>query len=72
MIDKHCENYEIRQPSRASGFTLLELLVAITLIAVMAVGVWAALELCLRAWTRGIETIEINNRDRSTQDLFRK
>ena len=55
-----------------SGFTLLELLVAVTLIAVMAVGVWTALDLCVRAWTRGIETIDINQRERTTHDLVRK
>ena len=58
--------------SNQAGFTLLELLVAVTLIAVMAVGVWAALSLCIRAWTRGIEAIDINQRDRTTQDLVRR
>ena len=56
----------------ASGFTLLELLVAITLVVVMAVGVWAALELCINAWTRGVIEIDINQRERNTQDLVRR
>ena len=55
-----------------SGFTLLELLVAVTLIAVMAVGIWSALELCVNSWIRGIEAIDINQRERSTLDLVRK
>jgi len=55
-----------------SGFTLLEVLVAVTLIAVMAVGVWTVLDMCIRSWTRGIEAIDINQRNRSTQDLVRK
>ena len=54
------------------GFTLLELLVAVTLVVVMAVGVWTALNLCIRAWTRGIEAIDSNQRERNTQDLVRK
>ena len=54
------------------GFTLLELIVAVTLVVVMAVGVWSALNLCIRAWTRGIEAIDANQRERSTHDLVRK
>jgi prepilin-type N-terminal cleavage/methylation domain-containing protein len=65
-MSKHQKN------TNENGFTLLELLVAITLIAVMSVGVWTALELCVRSWTRGIEAIEINQRDRNTYDLVRK
>jgi prepilin-type N-terminal cleavage/methylation domain-containing protein len=55
-----------------SGFTLLELLVAVTLVVVMAVGAWSALDLCVRTWTHGMETIDANQRERSTQDLVRK
>jgi len=61
-----------RRFSGETGFTLLELLIAVTLVVVMAVGVWTALDLCVRAWTRGIESIDINQRERSTQDLVRK
>jgi len=70
-MGKHRVDQEIRQ-SPETGFTLLELLVAVTLIAIMAVGVWNALDLCIRSWIRGIETIDINQRNRSTQDLVRK
>lgn len=62
----------IRQSYGENGFTLLELLIAITLIAMMSVGVWTALDLCIRSWTRGIETIETNQRERNTQELVRK
>ena len=65
---KHCENHENNQ----AGFTLLELVVALTLLVVMAVGVWTALTMCINAWTRGIEAIDINQRERNTQDLVRK
>jgi hypothetical protein len=65
-------NPELRQSSNETGVTLLELLVAITLIAVMAVGVWAALELCINTWSRGIVTIDVNLRERNTQDMVRR
>ena len=71
MVKRHRYNL-ICQSYSENGFTLLELVVAITLIAVMAAGVWTALNMCVRSWTRGIETIEINQRDRSTADLVRK
>lgn len=64
-------DHEIRRSSE-TGFTLLELMVSITLIAIMAVGVWTALEMCIRSWTRGVETIDLNQRSRNTQDLVRK
>jgi len=38
----------------------------------MAVGVWNALDLCVKAWTRGIEAINVNQRERTTHDLVRK
>ena len=64
--------YACAPKSKDAGFTLLELLIAVTLIAVMAVGVWAALELCVRTWSRGIDAIDDNQRERSTRDLVRK
>ena len=54
------------------GFTLLELMVAVTLIAVMAVGTWRAIDICVRVWLRGIEAIDDSQRERSTYDLVRK
>jgi prepilin-type N-terminal cleavage/methylation domain-containing protein len=55
-----------------SGFTLLELLIAITLLAIMAVGIWALLSLSIRSWTRGTEAIDINQRHRSVLYLAAK
>ncbi|MDR1727339.1 MAG: prepilin-type N-terminal cleavage/methylation domain-containing protein [Acidobacteriota bacterium] len=54
------------------GFTLLELLVAVTLVALMVVGIWTALTICINSWVRGVETIDINQRDRNTMDMVRK
>ena len=55
-----------------AGFTLLELLIAITLVAMMAVGVWAIFNISVRSWSRGIEAIDANQRHRSVLDMTRK
>ena len=68
---KRGNNRGIRQ-SPETGFTLLELLVALTLLVVMAAGVWTTLSMCINAWTRGIATMDINQRERNTHDLVRK
>ncbi len=54
------------------GFTLLEILVAVTLVAMMAVGLWAALRISVAAWKRGTESIDINQSYRSILDLVKK
>jgi prepilin-type N-terminal cleavage/methylation domain-containing protein len=61
-------------PSRRSeqGFTLLEIIVAITLVAMMAVGLWAVLRISIRTWSRGSEFIDANQRHRSIIDMVRK
>lgn len=55
-----------------SGFTLLELAVAVTLVALMAVGLWAVLQVSIRSWSRGTEYVDANQRHRSIMDLVRK
>jgi general secretion pathway protein J len=55
-----------------AGFTLLELLIAITLVGMMAVGVWAIFSISVRSWSRGIEAIDANQRHRSVLDMTRK
>jgi prepilin-type N-terminal cleavage/methylation domain-containing protein len=55
-----------------SGFTLLELLIAITLMAMLSVGIWAILSIGIRSWTRGTNAIDINQRHRSMLDMARK
>jgi general secretion pathway protein J len=68
MISDH-KNNEIRQES---GFTLLELLIAITLLAMLAVGIWSVLSISIRSWSRGTDAIDINQRHRSTLDMVQK
>lgn len=54
------------------GFTLLEMIVAITLVAMMAVGIWSVFRTSLRAWSRGTEYIDASQRQRNVLDLVRK
>jgi prepilin-type N-terminal cleavage/methylation domain-containing protein len=61
-----------RSISSQAGFTMLEMLVAVTLVAMMAVGLWAVFRMSLRAWSRGTEFIDVNQRYRSILDLARK
>jgi general secretion pathway protein J len=58
--------------SSQAGFTMLEMLIAVTLVAVMAVGLWAVFRMSLRSWSRGTEFIDVNQRHRSILDLARK
>jgi general secretion pathway protein J len=62
-----------KTPAReAAGFTLLEMLVAVTLVAVMAVALWAVFRISIRSWTRGTEFMDANQKHRSILNLVRK
>lgn len=54
------------------GFTLLEMIIAVTLVAMMAVGLWGVFSVSVRAWTRGAHSIDANQRHRSVLDMVRK
>lgn len=54
------------------GFTLLEMVVAVTLVALMAVGIWSVFRTSIRSWSRGTQFIDANQRRRSILDLVRK
>ena len=54
------------------GFTLLEMIVAVTLVAMMAVGIWSVFRTSLRAWSRGTEYIDASERQRNILDMVRK
>ncbi len=61
-----------RSISSQEGFTLLEMIVAVTLVAVMAVGLYGVFSICLRSWARGTGFIDANQHHRSILDLARK
>jgi general secretion pathway protein J len=54
------------------GFTLLEVLVSVTLIAMMALAIWGVMRTSIRSWSRGAEFIDTNQRHRSIMDMVRK
>lgn len=54
------------------GFTLMEMLVAFTLVAMMAVGLWSVFNISVRSWARGTEFIDKTQRHRSILDKVRK
>lgn len=55
-----------------NGFTLLEMIVAITLVAMMAVGIWSVFRTSLRAWAQGTDYIDASQRRRNILDMVRK
>lgn len=54
------------------GFSLLEMIIAVTLVALMAVGVYAVFRISLSSWSRGTGFIDVNQRHRSILDLVQK
>jgi general secretion pathway protein J len=59
------------KPSEA-GFTLLEIIIAVTLVAMMALALWAVFRISIRSWSRGTSFIDTNQHHRSIVDLVRK
>jgi general secretion pathway protein J len=58
--------------SVAEGFTLVEMMVAVTLVALMALLLWSVLRSSISSWKRGTESIDANQRHRTTLDLLEK
>ncbi|MEJ2247595.1 MAG: prepilin-type N-terminal cleavage/methylation domain-containing protein, partial [Acidobacteriota bacterium] len=54
------------------GFTLIETIVAVTLVSMMAVGIWSIFRTGIRSWSRGTEYIDASQRYRNILDLVRK
>lgn len=57
---------------REKGFTLIETVIAMTLVAMMAVGLWSAFRISLSSWKRGTDSVDANQRHRSIVDLVKK
>ncbi len=58
--------------SPAEGFTLIEMLVSVTLIALIALCVWGALRITITSWKHGTDSIDANQQRRTTYDLMEK
>lgn len=54
------------------GFTLLEMLIAVTIVAMMAVAIWAVFRISIDSWAKGTQFIDTNQKQRSTLDLVKK
>ncbi len=54
------------------GFTLLETVIAVTLVAMMAIGIWSVFRTGIRSWARGTENIDASHRHRIVYDMVRK
>jgi prepilin-type N-terminal cleavage/methylation domain-containing protein len=62
-----------RAPARGEqGFTLIEIIVAVTLTAMMAVALWSVFRIAVTSWARGTADIDLNQRNRSILDLVQK
>ena len=54
------------------GFTLLEVMVAVTLVAMMAVALWSVFRMGILSWSRGTQYIDAGQRERILNDMVRK
>jgi prepilin-type N-terminal cleavage/methylation domain-containing protein len=54
------------------GFTLIETMVAVTLVALMAVGMWSVFRTGIVSWSRGTQYIDEGQRERILNDMVRK
>jgi general secretion pathway protein J len=56
----------------SKGFTLLELLIALTIVAVIVVITFGALRIGIRAWEKGEKDVDIRQRQRIVLDLIKR
>ena len=54
------------------GFTLLELLIALTIVALIVVIIFGALRIGIRAWEKGEKDVDIRQRQRIVLDLIKR
>ena len=55
----------------SSGFTLLELVIALTIVTVIVVIIFGALRIGIRAWEKGEKDVDIRQRQRIVLDLIK-
>jgi len=63
---------KLRIPLKNRGFTLLELLLSMTILSMIAVLAFGALRLGVRAWEKGEETVETKQRVRIVLNLLHR
>ena len=56
----------------SSGFTLLELILSLTILSVVLLLIFGALRVGTRAWEKGEKDVEIQQRRRAVLDLIQK
>jgi len=54
------------------GFTLLEMVVAVTLVAIITLALWGVLRISIASWQRGTQFIDENQQHRAMLDLVQK
>jgi prepilin-type N-terminal cleavage/methylation domain-containing protein len=62
----------MKPTARADGFTLLEVLIAVTLVALLSVTLWGMMRIAITSWKRGTEVMDENQQRRATLDLVEK
>ena len=54
------------------GFTLLEIVIAVTLMVMIAAGLWGVMSTSIRGWVKGTQYIDTNQRNRNALTMVRK
>ncbi len=62
----------VEKQAAERGFTLVEMLVSVTLVAMMAVTLWSVFRISVSSWSRGTAFIDANQRQRSIVDQVKK
>ena len=68
----HAESVMKKKDKHNCGFTLLELLISLTIVAVITVLIFSALRIGVRAWEKGGENVEARQRYRIVLNLMRQ
>jgi general secretion pathway protein J len=67
-----CQGKEMLNGHGNRGFTLLELMIALTIVAVMVVIIFGALRIGIRAWEKGEKDVDSRQRQRIVLDLIKR
>ncbi len=63
---------ETQPRMKNEGFTLMEMLIAVTLVALMSLALWSVLRLSVTSWQHATASIDADQRHRATLDLVEK